>query len=174
MCPETWKGTNYSPLSQGEITQGWLRSGFWHQAAPEPGEDRRAGSSQPAPQRILTLWRNWGRGGSVAGSRELTACSHPEPHKARRLINRVNCKEGTLSKQADLTHCGIKEHPSLETPSLTPSTCNKNQKPSASRLALLQLPTEPCTRPGTQEMLCFDYFNRYLFSLPNIYCSFSW
>lgn len=79
----------------------------------------------------------------MAGSGELTACSHPEPHKARRLINRVNCKEGTLSKQADLRHCGIKEYPSLETPSLTPSTCNKNQKPSASRLALLQLPQSP-------------------------------
>lgn len=65
----------------------------------------------------------------MAGSGELTACSHPEPHKARRLINRVNCKEGTLSKQADLTHCGIKEYPSLETPSLTPSTCNKIKNP---------------------------------------------
>lgn len=91
-----------------------------------------------------------------------------------RLINCTNCIEGALSKETDPKHYGIKEHPSLESPSLTPSTCNKNQNLSAPRLVLLQLPTELCTRPGTRERLCFDYFNPYLlFSLPSIYCSFS-
>ena len=83
-----------------------------------------------------------------------------------------------LSKPADRAHYRIEEYPSIETPNPAPSlgrsTCNRNQKLSASRLLLLQLPAEPCIGPGTQEMLCLDYFNQYLsFSFLSIYCSFS-
>lgn len=163
-CPETAPALHHCPELQSQRDDSDVASGTRH-----PGELQLP--HQPALQRILTL--KGGRG-----------CLQHVPtwttQSQTRLINHTNCKEGAGSQQADPTHWRIKEHPSTGTPVSSFLRllhiffiyfAIQIKKCSASRLPLLQVPTEPCM---SQEMLRFDYFNRYvLFSLPSTHCSFS-
>lgn len=170
MCPKTRKDTNYSLLSQGEITDddsepasdtGLLRS--W------AGKEQESWQQPASSTEESSLSEGTGYAGQWGHWQLVLTLNHTRPDS----INCVNCKEGALSKQADPKCCRIKEYPSLENPRLAPSTWIKIKNSQHQGLFWFGSPGSLALDQVHRK--CSGCFNQcLLFSLPSTYGSFSW